>query len=106
MTASSSEGSEKMNILILSDSLAPLMASKIGRAESSGKTITERDMVSSFITCGDSFLQAPIAYDKQAHVKLQPSPAPFRTGCDEVRHRSRSARSVRRANRSRLPLPR
>src|SRR5579863_1384835 len=49
ITAFKSDGSEKMNILTRRDFVAPLMASRIGFAESSGSTIKEReDMGSPF----------------------------------------------------------
>ena len=44
MTASRSEGSEKMNILTRMDFLAWAMASRIGLAVSSGRTMMERDI--------------------------------------------------------------
>src|ERR1700722_386965 len=46
MTAFSSAGSEKTNIFTRRDFFALLMASRIGLAESSGRTIKERDMTS------------------------------------------------------------
>src|SRR5215813_4782864 len=48
-TASSSDGSLKTNILIRSERLAASIASRIGFAESSGRTITERAMSGSLM---------------------------------------------------------
>ena len=44
ITPARSDGSEKRNILIRSDFFAAAIASRIGRAESSGMTISERDI--------------------------------------------------------------
>ena len=45
MTAPISAGSEKTNILTQSDAFASPIASRIGVAASSGKTISERDAI-------------------------------------------------------------
>src|SRR5262245_25143831 len=52
MTASSKSGSENRNILIRRDYAAAAIESRIGRAVSSGITISERDMSSSFLLVG------------------------------------------------------
>src|SRR5271170_4590885 len=72
-TVPSSVGSEKRNIFTRIESLAPLMASTIGLAESSGKTIRERDIRVPSITdlnnTFDSVLQFATTIDKQRQAK-------------------------------------
>src|SRR6516164_10411806 len=82
ITAWRMAASEKTNILIRSDLEARLMASRIGRAESSGKTINDRDITSplnfrvfpvTIITTGWGERQFQTEYDATRH-KCHSSP--------------------------------